>query len=110
MFRSPICFLFLLSLVPYKAAFASIIVAEVLVFPSEISRRIQSDVDGDASGVNGTHGGGDLRLVADFVDLISGETPSISTTSLDDSVMGHYLVFKADEARVDRKVVELNHN
>lgn len=72
--------------------------------------RYTLDVDGDASGVNGTHGGGDLRLVADFVDLISGETPSISTTSLDDSVMGHYLVFKADEARVDRKVVELDHN
>ncbi len=65
------------------------------------------DVDGDASGVNGTHGGGDLRLVADFVDLLSGETPSISTTSIKDSIMGHYVVFKADEARVKRQVVEI---
>ena len=71
-------------------------------------RSLYTRCDGDASGVNGTHGGGDLRLVADFVELLSGETPSISTTSIEDSIMGHYLVFKADEARENHQVVKID--
>lgn len=69
---------------------------------------ISFDVDGDASGVKGTHGGGDLRLVADFIDVLFGDEPSIATTSIKDSVMGHLLVFKAEEARRAHQVVLLD--
>lgn len=45
------------------------------------------------------HGGGDLRLVADFVRVVRGEAPTLSTTSLDRSIMSHQLVFAAERSR-----------
>jgi predicted dehydrogenase len=45
------------------------------------------------------HGGGDLRLVADFVTVLRGGEPSLSTTALADSVNGHLIGFAADEGR-----------
>ncbi|MFP4026639.1 MAG: Gfo/Idh/MocA family protein [Candidatus Brocadiia bacterium] len=62
---------------------------------------------GDTSGVTGGHGGGDLRLVDDFVRVLSGEQPSISWTGLEDSVSGHLIGFAADEAREDNTTVDL---
>lgn len=63
---------------------------------------------GDSSGVTGGHGGGDLRLVDDFVRALSGEEPSISWTGLEDSVSGHLVGFSADRARVEERTVELD--
>ncbi|CAM4175299.1 Gfo/Idh/MocA family protein [Lederbergia lenta] len=54
------------------------------------------------------HGGGDLRLVEDFVSVMKGNEPSISTTSLEDSINGHLIVFAADQANEENKVVNLN--
>ena len=62
---------------------------------------------GDMHGAFGGHGGGDLALVADFVNVVRGEAPSISTTSLDDSVTGHLIGFSADRAMAERRVVEI---
>ena len=62
---------------------------------------------GDRDGQSGGHGGGDLRLVDDFVRVVRGEAPSISTTSLDDSVTGHLIGFSADRAMAERRVIEL---
>ena len=64
-------------------------------------------IGGDKSGVNGTHGGGDLRLVEDFVRVLQGKTPSISCTSIEDSVNGHLAVFRAEKARKTGTVVSL---
>jgi len=55
----------------------------------------------------GGHGGGDLRLVADFCQVVRGEKPSLSTTSLEDSINGHLICFRADDAMCARRVVEL---
>ncbi|GAA3413499.1 Gfo/Idh/MocA family protein [Paenibacillus hodogayensis] len=44
------------------------------------------------------HGGGDLRLVEDFIRIQRGEEASLSTTSLEDSIYGHLLGFGADQA------------
>lgn len=52
------------------------------------------------------HGGGDLRLVEDFVRVMRGKEPSISTTSLEDSIYGHLLGFRADKAMEGKKVVK----
>ena len=65
------------------------------------------DLNTEAEGDLGGHGGGDLGLVADFVRVIRGEAPSISTTSLDDSVAGHLIGFSADRAMAERRVIEL---
>jgi hypothetical protein len=57
--------------------------------------------------VNDMHGGGDLRLVEDFVKVIRGESPSISTTSLEASVYGHLIGFAAESSREEGRVVEI---
>jgi len=53
------------------------------------------------------HGGGDLRLVEDFVKVVRGQEPSISTTTIFDSVYGHLIAFAADEAMTGQRVVEI---
>ncbi|WP_127581667.1 Gfo/Idh/MocA family protein [Paenibacillus koleovorans] len=44
------------------------------------------------------HGGGDLRLMEDFIRYCKGQEASLSTTSLADSIYGHMLGFGADQA------------
>ncbi|MBR4444045.1 MAG: Gfo/Idh/MocA family oxidoreductase [Clostridia bacterium] len=64
-------------------------------------------LSGDTSGMSGGHAGGDERLVHDFVSVLLGETPSISCTSIMDSVAGHMTVFCADRAMETGSVVEI---
>jgi len=54
------------------------------------------------------HGGGDMRLMEDFVRVIRGLEPSISTTSLEDSIYGHLIGFRADQAMEESRVVEIS--
>lgn len=53
------------------------------------------------------HGGGDLRLVADFVATVRGKQPSVSATTLADSINGHVIGFSAERARLEQRLVEL---
>jgi hypothetical protein len=46
-----------------------------------------------------THGGGDERLIRDFVKLVRNENPSFATP-LDTSIYGHLLAFAAEESRI----------
>jgi predicted dehydrogenase len=71
---------------------------------SVIDLRVRGDMHGAFSG----HGGGDLRLVDDFVRVVRGETPSISTTNLSDSITGHLIGFRADLAMEENRAVEIN--
>ena len=68
---------------------------------------VDLNVSVDTSGVKGGHGGGDERLVEDFVSVLLGETPSISCTSIEDSAAGHMTVFCADRAMETGTVVEI---
>ncbi|NCA98497.1 MAG: Gfo/Idh/MocA family oxidoreductase [Clostridia bacterium] len=68
------------------------------IYASEI---IQIDVMGDM------HGGGDLRLVDDFVKVLQGQAPSISSTTIEDSIYGHLIGFSADESVRSEKVLAL---
>jgi hypothetical protein len=70
-------------------------------------RMIDLRVAGDMHGAFSGHGGGDMRLVDDFVRVVRGETPSLSTTSLMDSVAGHLIGFCADKAMETHSVVEV---
>ncbi len=45
------------------------------------------------------HGGGDERLVLDFLKFVRGDATSPACTSIFDSLTGHLSVFKADESR-----------
>jgi predicted dehydrogenase len=62
-----------------------------------------ADVNVSADG----HGGGDMRLVQDFVRVVRGEPASLSTTTITDSVYGHLIAFAADEAMDGARVVEI---
>ena len=62
---------------------------------------------GDTTGAMGGHGGGDLRLVMDFVEFVEGGKPSISCTQLTDSINGHMIVFAADHALQQKRRIDL---
>ena len=60
----------------------------------------------DTEGETGGHFGGDKGLIADFCDLIEGVEPSISCTSIEDSIWGHRVCYVADESqKTGQKVV-----
>jgi predicted dehydrogenase len=67
-----------------------------------VVEEIQIDLNGDL------HGGGDLRLVADFLSVIRGEGGSISTTSLSDSINSHLIAYAADVAMCEERVVTID--
>jgi len=66
---------------------------------------ISIDEHGDMHGATGGHGGGDLQLVADFVNYVRGEPASPSCTSLHDSISGHLIGFQADRAMVQQQAL-----
>ncbi|MBN1579238.1 MAG: Gfo/Idh/MocA family oxidoreductase, partial [Anaerolineae bacterium] len=66
---------------------------------------VETRVDIDVSGH--MHGGGDFRLVQDFVSALRGEPASISSTCIEDSVYGHLIAYAADRAMRDRQVIEI---
>jgi predicted dehydrogenase len=45
------------------------------------------------------HGGGDKRMVLDFVNFVREESTGLACTSVFDSLAGHMCIFKADESR-----------
>ncbi|MFE5320999.1 Gfo/Idh/MocA family protein [Paenibacillus sp. NPDC056579] len=55
---------------------------------------------------NDGHGGGDLRLVEDFVKALRGDQTSAMSTTLDKSVSGHRIGFAAERSRL-KGTVEL---
>ena len=70
-------------------------------------RIIDVNVAGDFSSINGGHGGGDLRLAEDFVKTIRGERPSVSSTAIYDSIMGHRLGFLAEKSRLAHQALSI---
>ena len=61
----------------------------------------------DVKGETGGHFGGDKGLINDFCQLVLGQQPSISCTSVQDSITGHLLVFAADKAMKENKIIKL---
>jgi predicted dehydrogenase len=68
---------------------------------------VDLSIGGDMHGAFGGHGGGDMRLVADWIRVMRGEEPSISTTGLEDSIAGHLIGFCADRAMEEHRVVDV---
>jgi len=65
-----------------------------------------SDTVYDLKVDNDTHGGGDLDLVRDFVDYARGNETTVSCTSINDSLLGHLVVFLADKSRENGGIPE----
>ena len=55
-------------------------------------------IDGDKSGMTGGHGGGDLLIVQDFLNYVSGNDTSFALSSVEDSLNSHLVIFAADKA------------
>lgn len=62
---------------------------------------------GDMIGAKGGHGGGDEKLVLDFIEYLSEGTLSVSCATLEDSARSHHAVFKAEEARKTGNIVRI---
>lgn len=51
------------------------------------------------------HGGGDWKLVADWINAISKKDPSLLTSTIDASIESHVMGFMAEESRKNKKVM-----
>ena len=65
------------------------------------------NVQGDKIGAMGGHGGGDGKLVLDFLDYLNDQPLSISCATLEDSIASHRAVFKAEQARKSGQIVRI---
>lgn len=74
--------------------------------PSSGPERAHTDVFHVEDGQE-MHGGGDLRLVDDFIAVLQGAQPSISTSSLQDSINGHLIGFAAEASRQQERWVHI---
>lgn len=57
---------------------------------------------------NATHSGGDCVLMQDAVEYFENGTMSVSITDINDSVNGHCLVYAAEEARKENKIIDFD--
>ena len=53
------------------------------------------------------HGGGDWRLVNDWLLAISKKDPSLLTSTIDQSIESHIMGFMAEKSRKTKKVMDI---
>ena len=53
------------------------------------------------------HGGGDWRLVADWINAVSQHNPALLTSTIEASIESHIMGFMAEESRKKKKVMEV---
>jgi len=53
------------------------------------------------------HGGGDWRLVADWIQAIDKNDPNLLTSTISDSIESHIMGFKAEESRAAKSVIKV---
>ncbi|MBQ8426972.1 MAG: Gfo/Idh/MocA family oxidoreductase [Clostridia bacterium] len=54
------------------------------------------------------HYGGDYYIMKDLVRLLNGEKVSASSTTINDSIDGHYVVYAAEKSRKERRIVSIS--
>ena len=62
------------------------------------------DVNQSISG----HYGGDYFIMRDLLALLRGESSSLSTTDINDSVNGHIICYAAEKSRKEKRIVPFN--
>ena len=63
----------------------------------------------ETQGETGGHFGGDQGLVVDLVSYLSGGETSVSTTTIQDSLIGHLIVYDADKSIKTKSIVKFEH-
>lgn len=64
-------------------------------------------IDVGIHGGGGDHGGGDGSLIEDFVKVLRGEPTSRASTRIEDSLIGHLLVFAANQSVTQKRMVAI---
>ena len=73
-----------------------------------IREMVDLNITGDMTGAQGGHAGGDSRLVEDFLNVLGGKEPSLSTTSIEESISGHLIGFGSNRSVEEGNVVDIN--
>jgi hypothetical protein len=76
---------------------------EVIHFGSGKVERISFEDMGGHVG----HGGGDMKLVKDFLNLVRADGKSQGLTSANHSVQSHLMAFAAEESRVQGRTIRM---
>lgn len=53
------------------------------------------------------HGGGDWRLVQNWIQAVTQQNPALLTSTIDASIESHIMGFAAEESRLKKKVVDI---
>jgi len=75
---------------------------EVIHFNGKVERISFEDMGGHVG-----HGGGDMKLVKDFLNLVRADGKSQGLTSANHSVQSHLMAFAAEESRVQGRSIRL---
>jgi predicted dehydrogenase len=78
---------------------------QVFDFLTDQTRSISTEMDEDSA--MGGHGGGDYGLMDHFVAAVAAKDPGMILSGPDESLETHRMVFAAEQARVEHRVVDL---
>lgn len=53
------------------------------------------------------HGGGDWRLMANFIQAVSKKDAGLLTSTIDVSIESHIMCFMAEKSRLEKKVADV---
>ena len=56
---------------------------------------------------NEGHGGGDWRMVSDWIQAVAQHNPNLLTSTIDASIESHIMCFMAEESRLHHKVMDI---
>ena len=56
---------------------------------------------------NHGHGGGDYRLMQDWVQAVAQKNPSLLTSTIEASIESHLMGFAAEKSRKNKKIVDI---
>ncbi|MBN8878490.1 MAG: Gfo/Idh/MocA family oxidoreductase [Sphingobacteriales bacterium] len=76
-------------------------------FRTDQSKTYESKVLDVANYKNEGHGGGDWRLVADWIQAVAQQNPNLLTSTIDASIESHIMCFMAEESRANKKVMDI---
>ena len=76
-------------------------------FRTDETKTVESKVTDIANYRNEGHGGGDWRLVTDWIQAVSQQNPDLLTSTIDASIESHIMCFMAEESREKKQVMEI---
>ncbi|RYF88462.1 MAG: Gfo/Idh/MocA family oxidoreductase, partial [Chitinophagaceae bacterium] len=76
-------------------------------FRTNKSKTYKTQVNEVAHYKNEGHGGGDWRLVSDWIQAVAQHNPHLLTSTIEASIESHIMCFKAEESRLTSQVMDI---